>query len=45
MGCIAEVSTEIEENLTTAEKKTSVDASIIIDSFNDQITRCKKLCD
>lgn len=40
---IADISAEIEEQLTQDEKTHSVDAQMIIDSFNEQIVKIQKL--
>jgi hypothetical protein len=44
MELVAEISDEIEENIPTAERITSLDSRLIIDSFNEQIEKLKRVC-
>jgi hypothetical protein len=44
MELVAEVSEEIEERVSSEERIASIDARIIIDSFNDQLEKLSRIC-
>ena len=43
MELIAEVSADIEEALPVAERSTSLDSRLVVDSFNEQIDKMKRI--
>ena len=43
MELIAEVSADIEEGLPIAERSTSLDSRLVVDSFNEQIEKMKRV--
>jgi len=45
MGLIAEVSAEIENLIPKEDRLNSLDARLIIDSFNEQIEKARRLCE
>ncbi len=44
MEMIADLSTQIEEDLPPSERAASLDSRLIVDSFNEQIEKVKRLC-
>ena len=44
MELIADVSSEIEETLPKRDRDGSLDARLVIDSFNEQIEKARRIC-